>query len=382
MITPSFYADRRAAWQGADPGDSTVPLRIEAAALRGKPVAFSLLRPWDRPGREMPPAPTGWDAAILPIAIVVALSCLVGAGFLARRNMRLGRSDRRAARALFIAQIVFSRLAWILGNHHVRDASELDMFFRGLALDLLWGGVFWLVYMALEPYLRRLWPTTLISWIRLMEGRVRDPLLGRDVLVGCVGGLAVAWAWALLQIAPSWMGIPPARPDSTIWVTHELATLLGPIHALALLLYSVPIAFSNTFLPLVALVLIRLAVRKNMLAYAIWLILFTVASPSQGNLALSLTFSLIGTLFTLAVFLRFGLVALLSGTLVYVLIAAFPLTLDFGAWNATGGILAMLALAVIAAYGFITALGGRRLFGDILPEAASPSRVQPAQPRS
>jgi len=34
----------------------------------------------------------------------------------------------------------------------------------------------WLFYIALEPYVRRLWPKTLVSWHRLLAGRFR----GRD----------------------------------------------------------------------------------------------------------------------------------------------------------------------------------------------------------
>jgi hypothetical protein len=31
---------------------------------------------------------------------------------------------------------------------------------------------------------RRRWPATLVSWSRLLAGRFRDPLVGRDVLAG------------------------------------------------------------------------------------------------------------------------------------------------------------------------------------------------------
>ena len=43
-------SDTRAAWTGTWPG-GTRPLRVEAAALRGKPVAFSLIGPWSRADR-------------------------------------------------------------------------------------------------------------------------------------------------------------------------------------------------------------------------------------------------------------------------------------------------------------------------------------------
>ena len=45
----------------------------------------------------------------------------------------------------------------------------------------------WIFYMALEPYVRRIWPEMVISWSRLLAGRWFDPLVGRDVLAGARG---------------------------------------------------------------------------------------------------------------------------------------------------------------------------------------------------
>ena len=51
------------------------------------------------------------------------------------------------------------------------------------------GGVFYLVYLALEPFVRRSWPTMLVGWSRALSGRVPDPVVGRDLIVGVVAGL-------------------------------------------------------------------------------------------------------------------------------------------------------------------------------------------------
>ncbi|MBK9472486.1 MAG: hypothetical protein IPO18_09410 [bacterium] len=43
----------------------------------------------------------------------------------------------------------------------------------------------WPAYVALESYVRRLWPRMLVSWARLVSGPgVAHPLVGRDILVG------------------------------------------------------------------------------------------------------------------------------------------------------------------------------------------------------
>ena len=52
----------------------------------------------------------------------------------------------------------------------------------------------WTVYLALEPFVRRYWPQTLISWTRILSGRMQDGAVGRDVLVGS----AVACFWRIM----------------------------------------------------------------------------------------------------------------------------------------------------------------------------------------
>ncbi len=58
---------------------------------------------------------------------------------------------------------------------------EITLLFGVIGWALVWGGFTWLMYVSLEPYVRRVWPRTLISWTRLLSGYVRDPLVGRDV---------------------------------------------------------------------------------------------------------------------------------------------------------------------------------------------------------
>ena len=56
------------------------------------------------------------------------------------------------------------------GPNPRRRASALMMGFNDAVR-------YWLYYLALEPYVRRLWPQALISWSRVLAGRVRDPLV-------------------------------------------------------------------------------------------------------------------------------------------------------------------------------------------------------------
>ena len=83
MWTPPVYSDARAAWTGSLAERPDIPMRIEAAAYRGKPVYFELIGPWTRAERMQPYQQTAGERASLVICIVLLLSVLVG-----RRNAR------------------------------------------------------------------------------------------------------------------------------------------------------------------------------------------------------------------------------------------------------------------------------------------------------
>ena len=51
--------------------------------------------------------------------------------------------------------------------------------------------LFWAIYL-LEPFVRRYWPQTLVSWTTVLSARVRDPIVGRDVLFGVLLGVVIA----------------------------------------------------------------------------------------------------------------------------------------------------------------------------------------------
>ena len=215
MWTPPVDSDARAAWTGSLAERPNIPMRIEAAAYRGKPVYFELIGPWTRPERMQPYQPTTGERACLVIFICFVAFVLVVGAMLARRNLRLGRGDRRGAYRL--AAFVFAAwaVAWFFGAHHVPNFGELPALHRVFGLGRLLGSAsLWVLYIALEPYVRRRWPATLVSWSRLLAGGFRDPLVGRDVLAGCLLAPFTAALGRLVWFVPSWLGYPPPQPSS------------------------------------------------------------------------------------------------------------------------------------------------------------------------
>ena len=118
---PPFYADARAAWEGPWPGRPDITVRVEAASHRGKPVSFEVVWPWTRPDRMEKYA---WPAGkLFRQALWITLSLLLvgAAAFMARRNIVLGRGDRRGAFRVALLLAGTGMLSWALGAHHVAD---------------------------------------------------------------------------------------------------------------------------------------------------------------------------------------------------------------------------------------------------------------------
>ena len=211
-------SDHRAAWTGTWPGTSR-PLRVEAASLRGRAVAFALLGPWDAPDR-VANAGGDWKTAMEGgFYGLLLLGICIASAWLARLNLSAGRGDRRGALRLacFISLV---HLAMWLTTSHIGSTSLLGLFLLALCTSLFYGLILWTVYLALEPYVRRHWPRTLISWSRLLAGQWRDPIVGRDVLIGAALGVAWTLTGRVLDLMQG--GI---REPSPTWTDESL--LLG-----------------------------------------------------------------------------------------------------------------------------------------------------------
>ena len=81
---------------------------------------------------------------------------------LARRNLKLGRGDKKLAFRLASVLGGLMMLHWLLAAHHVPDGAQLEVFFGGLYRSFFVFCLAGLMYLALEPYARKLWPRSLV----------------------------------------------------------------------------------------------------------------------------------------------------------------------------------------------------------------------------
>src|ERR1035438_4997069 len=140
--TPLAATDMRAAWTGVYPGRADLPIRVEAAAFRGRAVYFQIVWPWTTPER----VPAAGSAADL-IAAFLLVAVTAAAVALARHNWKAGRGDLRGATRLALFNIPLLLLRWLLGAHHLGPGEGgLVVFFRGLELAVFVAASTWVTY--------------------------------------------------------------------------------------------------------------------------------------------------------------------------------------------------------------------------------------------
>ena len=203
--------------------------------------------------------------------IVICLLALFGSALLARRNLRLGRGDRRGAMRVAIVFLVVRMLVWAFAAHHNGLAGrEFNLFLTHLAFGVFLAAFLWVLYVALEPFVRKKWPGWIISWSRLLAGDYRDPLVGRDLLIGSVVGASLIVIAGVGRIAPNWIG--QATPPTITPATAILDTRLFFGRFALQLSAGLFLAFICVFLLLVFVAVLR----SEMLSLITLGILFTI----------------------------------------------------------------------------------------------------------
>ncbi|MDP8982445.1 MAG: hypothetical protein M3O35_17840, partial [Acidobacteriota bacterium] len=343
-------ADTRVAWTGVFPGTSR-PLRVEAASWRGKPVAFGLVGPWTQPDRK----PTTPAAASQWLRVSMLLSIVLAAAVLAKRNYRLGRGDRHGAFRLAAWMFCVQIALWLCRSHLVASMGTIGEFTLSLATSLLFAAVVWTFYLAVDPYVRRYWPQTIISWSRVLAGNVRDPIVGRDVLFGV--GLGVIWA-LIYQIRYLPMVALGASPE-----LESTDFLIGTRRALGAWLMHVPYSVRGTLSFFFLLFFLRAILRNQWLAGAVFVLIWaSIKFMGSGYPGIEGPAQVL--IFTVAAIfvLRFGLVTLTVGIFVVDIFLNVPVTLHGSAWYFGSTVFVLATIVALAAWGFYTSMAGQRLW--------------------
>jgi len=274
---PPMTSDAQAAWTGSFGEGRLEQVRVEAAAWDGQVVYFRVLGDWLPQNTSSFLAPSVWIQDLVEAMLVLVLA---GSAFTAWNNLRRGRGDRRGA-SILAGLVFFAELtAWAFSAAHVASSWELHLIVKALSWAAFLAGLTWLLYLSIEPYVRRHSPNALISWSRLFTGRTRDALVASHVLAGCV--LAMA-GWALVFGAsalvmhfegPDPQSLPSAFPTfmlngSGAFVAWAMAnTIGGAEEGLGFMLL---------------LVLVRIVVRRTWIAAIVAAVLISIQFGGTDN---------------------------------------------------------------------------------------------------
>jgi hypothetical protein len=289
--TPASAVDQRGAWTGAFPEQPDIPLRIEAAAWRGKLVSFRTIGPWDTADP---------DARLFAGVGALFIAVLLTGTAMAWTNARAGRGDRRGALRVAAGMFVLSLMGWALNAHHMAAREEISQFRLAISLAVFGAATVFIAYMAIEPHVRRRWPAVLVGWTRLIGGRIRDPLVGREVLAGVtLGSLAGLFSYVIALAA-----------SRTMDVEASFGALVATGRSLAPLIRSLEAAVSGALLMMFLALAVRLVVR-NVVVTAIVVAVIAAGSAAAGSWWAAGSFATIA-LFGVTALTRFGLVAVVA----------------------------------------------------------------------
>ncbi len=192
----------------------------------------------------------------------------------------------------------------------------------------------WLLYVALEPYLRRSAPLTLVGWSRFLNGRFKDARVVRDALWGAVAG-----GFFAVQAQLDYLISRALDPESTFPHLDEwfFDTLMGPRRALATAGDIALLAVYESLVCLFLLALLRRILKNQRLCLFAFMFLISPlfllegAHPRLSILLLAVPVAA-GMTWLLA---RRGLLAFIVAQFVRYCLTIFPITLDSPSYSSS-----------------------------------------------
>jgi serine/threonine-protein kinase len=360
-------SDTRGAWTGTLPG-TTRPLRVEAASLHGKPVFFSMIGDWTKPDRMKGQDDSTGRKFRRILAATLLIFSLMAALYLARRNYRQGRADREGAFRLGLIIFVLEIALWLCRGHLVPSLDTFGLLVLAISTGLFVSGTTWLLYLALEPWVRRRWPQTIISWSRLLSGQMRDPLVGRDILFGVMLGVTWILIFQIRYIPMMRMGASPGLASSEYlmsgrsalgaWLMQIPISIIGTLQFFFLLLgLKVLLGF------LFSLVGVKLVRATDWLAAIAFVSIFALPRGlSSSYVSVELPAQILVYTIAVIIVFRFGLVPLACAIFTVNMLANVPFTADTSAWYMTTSVLALLSVVALVGWGFYHSLGGEPIW--------------------
>jgi len=363
--TPAFLpvlaADQTAAWKGPHPKIPNLDLTVDMATWKGRVTEAKLEYGWNHGGAVQTGQTRGALARGIFLLILSGLGVLA-ALLLARRNWRMGRTDRRGALRIAAAEFFLAMIVWLGTVHAVPGSATLGFFLAGASTWLGAAVSIWLLYLALEPSVRARWPHSIVTWNRILAGRWRDAQVGAHILIGAAVGAAV---WTTASVVDGFTG-------NTMGASEGLVAAQGTRHWVAFQASGLSGVLFTGLLFFFALTGLRWLVKKDFVAALLASVFFTFVNVNALNAP---NWKIKGLVYfgicvvLVSVLLRYGLVTIIAAAYFINSLDAIMLGGNWTAWYAPAGLASLTLLLGIAVYAFWRSLGRRELMGGSVAEA-------------
>jgi serine/threonine-protein kinase len=202
---PHIAADSTLAWTGTRASgagsDGGAKLRVLSASAHGRAVYFELAPDTSESANLL--RLKSRMSAIGGILLAILVSVIF---FLAYRNVRQRRIDRKGAFLVAAAMFWICLAQWIVVSRHSLTLHQLTVASWALCWALGNAALAWTCFVAAEPNLRRLAPGILVTVQKVLTGAKRDVQVGRDL----IWGMLIAVCFSIPGVA---VGSTPNGPS-------------------------------------------------------------------------------------------------------------------------------------------------------------------------
>ena len=341
---------------------------VQAGAVGGRIVSFEVNEPPAE--RTLPPENTA-ASVITTILSIVAKAVMI---ILAIRNVRMRRSDLAAAVRL---ALVMAALEFVIELLSIRFAerpllSHIAMFFQQrtaghIAMHAL---TIFVAYVAIEPYARRLWPRLLVGTMRLVSGRVGDPLVGREMLVGSTVGIM------LVAVTGTVITVTQPAPDGAVPRLHPIQAALLSDPSMQVIYNCMVLAWAmiRTTVFAILLVFARIVLRKNAAAIAVastfvaFQFLDSLWWMAEDRLAVAIALALLAGAAIGATSVFSGLLSVYFALAMFLSVVILTFSLRLGEWYSVNTLMSAAFVLTFPVVGCWLSLAGQPIFKDVLGE--------------
>ncbi len=358
---PTVYCDEVVVWRLKRVASGGDHFTFQMGAVAGRPNYFEFLE-LDKTMARKYIEDGVLTTMARPSSLVTAIRILMV--ILAWRNLRASRGDQRSAirSAMFVGALyaLMHMLSRLLQNETVQEPSDAGHV-------LLHAAHVWIAYMAIEPYVRRVWPRMLIGVVRLLSGRLSDPAVGREVLIGVVTGCGLVAILAMTS-SPGWLS--QSGDTGYLQSLDELDSWHSPVQFLCEKFHRAAWTVMDAFQLAGLLIAIRILARHTLAAIGVGIAVIGLTAyvwfvNSVGESWLSAL--VYASCFGVTMVLLYTRVGILAGMVAFfVLVPYRPTVTELDTWFTPYGMAELAIVLALAAYGFWVSLAGQTLFKDML----------------